>query len=378
MYTRLVKAPDYKSFFLFGPRGTGKTTWVREMFPNALYLDLLGSTLYSELLANPQRLDGLVSKEPHNFVIIDEIQRIPDLLHEVHRLIENKNIKFILTGSSARKLRRKGVNLLAGRALALKMYPLTAVELGADFDLEKSLSYGQLPLAYLEPDPVKFLKSYVSTYLEEEVFQEGLTRNLSGFARFLETASFSQGSVLNTAEISREASIDRKLAEGYFKILEDLLIAYRLPVFNKKAKRKLITHPKFYFFDTGVYNAIKPLGPLDRPEYNRGIDFETLFLQNLIATNDYLNLGYKIYYYRTKDGNEVDFIVYGERGMMAFEIKSNKTFTSNHIRGLKAFIKDYPMTKGYLIYGGDRPMYDGGINIIPMEEALKTLPELLS
>lgn len=378
MYTRLLKAPNYKSFFLFGPRGTGKTTWVREAYPNALYLDLLESTIFNDLLANPQRLDNLVSKAPYDFVIIDEVQRIPDLLHEVHRLIENKKIKFVLTGSSARKLRRKGVNLLAGRALTLKMYPLTAIELGADFDLEKSLSYGHLPLAYLEPDPLKFLNSYVSTYLEEEVFQEGLTRNLSGFSRFLETASFSQGSVLNTAEISREALIDRKLAESYFKILEDLLIAYRLPVFTKKAKRRLITHPKFYFFDTGVYNAVKPSGPLDRPENNRGIDFETLFLQNLMAVNDYFDLGYKIYYYRTKDGTEVDFIAYGDRGLKAFEIKSNKVFTNSHTRALKTFIGDYPMAKGYLIYGGNIRMYDGKIDVIPMDEALKTLPDLLA
>src|SRR3990167_2118447 len=232
MFSRLLKPPKNKSFFLFGPRGTGKTTWVKSAFPDALYLDLLEAEIFNDLLANPQRLENYIPINFKDFVIIDEIQRIPNLLNEVHRLIEKSHQKFILTGSSARKLRKKGENLLAGRALTYFLHPLTAFELGSDFNLGKSLAYGQLPSVLIEEDPKKYLESYVKTYLEEEIFQECLTRNLSAFARFLETASFSQGSVLNTSAVAREAAIERKVVENYFLILEDLLIGYKIPVFS--------------------------------------------------------------------------------------------------------------------------------------------------
>ncbi|PIQ69714.1 ATPase [Candidatus Shapirobacteria bacterium CG03_land_8_20_14_0_80_40_19] len=377
MYSRLLKPPRNKSFFLFGPRGTGKTTWVKSTFPKAIYLDLLEAEIFNDLLANPQRLENYLPKKTTDFVIIDEIQRIPQLLNEVHRLIEKLHLKFILTGSSARKLRERGQNLLAGRALTYFMYPLTAIELNADFNLNLSLNFGLLPSVYQEKEPKKYLESYVKTYLEEEIFQEGLTRNLSAFARFLETASFSQGSVLNTSEIAREAAVERKVVENYFSILEDLLIGYRLPVFNKKAKRRLIVHPKFYFFDTGMYRIVRPMGPLDSPEMVEGISVESLFFQNLLAVNDNLNLGYKLYYYRTATGIEVDFIAYGERGIRAFEIKRTDKVSSKTTRGLKHFLKEYPQTKGFFLYGGKRKMRHGDIEIIPFEDALKNLPDLL-
>lgn len=378
MYSRLITLPKNKSFFLFGPRGTGKTTWVRSTFPNALYLDLLEAEIFNDLLANPQRLDNYIPKDFRDYVVIDEVQRVPEILNEVHRLIEKDNRKFILTGSSARKLRKKGQNLLAGRALTYFLHPLTAVELGADFDLELSLKYGQLPSVFFEKDPKKYLESYVKTYLEEEVFQEGLTRNLSAFARFLETASFSQGSILNTSEVAREAAIERKVVENYFTILEDLLIGYRLPIFNKKAKRRLVAHPKFYFFDAGIYRTLRPMGPLDMPEIAEGMSSESLFFQNLLAVNDSLNLGYKLFYWRTATGIEVDFIAYGEKGIRAFEVKRSGRITPEMLRGLKYFSKEYPQSKSFLIYGGKRKMKDGNIQIIPMAEAFRNLPELLS
>lgn len=378
MYSRLIKPPKNKSFFLFGPRGTGKTTWVKSTFPKALYLDLLEAEIFNDLLANPQRLENYIPKGFRDYIVIDEVQRVPEILNEVHRLIEKDDRKFILTGSSARKLRKRGQNLLAGRALTYFLHPLTAIELGSNFNLEQSLNYGQLPSVYHEKDSQKYLESYVKTYLEEEIFQEGLTRNLSAFARFLETASFFQGSVLNTSEVARESAIERKVVENYFTILEDLLIGYRLPVFNKRAKRRLLTHPKFYFFDTGIYRTLRPMGPLDMPEMSEGISFESLFFQNLLAVNDSLNLGYKLFYYRTATGIEVDFIVYGKKGIRAFEVKRTGRTSSETLRGLKYFSREYPQSKNFLIYGGKRRMRDGNIEIIPMEDGLKNLPELLS
>ncbi|MEM3490262.1 MAG: AAA family ATPase, partial [Nitrososphaerota archaeon] len=230
MYSRIINPPQNKSFFLFGPRGTGKTTWVKKTFPDSLYLDLLEAELFNDLLANPQRLEKYIPVNFNNFIIIDEIQRIPELLYEVHRLIENRRLKFILTGSNGRKLKRKGPNLLAGRALIYYLYPLTVIELGKDFSLNKSLLNGHLPSVFSEENPKKYLESYVKAYLEEEIKEEGLVRNLSFFSRFLEAASFSQGQVLNVSEVAREAGVERKVVSNYFSILEDLLIGVFIPV----------------------------------------------------------------------------------------------------------------------------------------------------
>ena len=374
----MIVPPVNKSFFLFGPRGTGKTTWVKSTFPEAIYLDLLEAELYNDLLANPGRLESLIPKNFKSWVVIDEVQRIPELLNEVHRLIESEKFKFILTGSSARKLRKKGQNLLGGRALTYFMHPLTASELKNDFNLSKAMQFGQLPSVYGEEDPKKYLEGYVNTYLEEEVRQEGLTRNIGAFARFLEIASFSQGGVLNVSAISREAAVERKVAENYFSILEDLLIGYRLPVFSKKAKRRLITHEKFYFFDAGVYRTLRPAGPLDLPEMIDGAALETLFFQELLAINDYLNLGYKLFYYRTASGAEVDFVLYGPKGIKAFEVKRTARPTPAMFRGLKAFSQEYPEVKTYLIYQGKREMREGEIQILPAEVVLKNLGEILA
>ena len=329
------------------------------------------------MLANPQRLSNYIPPDFKDWVIIDGVQRIPDLLHEIHRLIETQRYQFILTGSSARKLKRKGPNLLAGRALTFSMHPLSVAELGADFRLEHSLKFGQLPSVYTEADPQKYLEAYVKTYLEEEIRQEGLKRNLSAFARFLEAASFSQGSVLNISSVARECHVERKVVESYFSILEDLMIGYRIPPFSKKAKRRLAAHPKFYFFDAGVYRTLRPMGPLDAREEVDGIALETLFLQELIAQNSAFHLGYKIFYWRTSSGREVDFVLYGTKGLLAFEIKRSSRITSAMLGGLKSFLADYPVAKAYFVYTGNRRMYDGKIAIIPVLEALNNLETVL-
>jgi len=378
MYSRIIHFPQAKSFFLFGPRATGKTTWLQKTFPSAVHIDLLKSDIYTSLLASPSRLVQMIPPDCTEPIIIDEVQRIPELLNEVHHLIEEKKLRFILTGSSARKLRARGVNLLAGRALTRFMHPLTVKELGADFSLGSSLKFGHLPAVYSEPDPGDYLASYIRTYLREEVQQEGLTRNLQVFARFLEAASFSQGSILNISEVARECGANRKLVEQYFYILEDLLLAYRLPVFTRRARRRMAGHPKFYFFDTGVYRAIRPRGPLDQPEEIEGIALETLVFQELLAVNDLHRLGYELYYWRTGNGLEVDFVLYGEKGLIAIEVKRAGKIRSRDLRGLKAFAQDYPMASLYMFYGGETKLFIDNITLIPVREALSELPALLA
>lgn len=374
MYPRLLKPTKGKSIFLFGPRGTGKTTWVKQYFPKAIIFDLLESKIYTEFLARPERLEQYIPLDFDDYIILDEIQRVPELLNEVHRLIESRKLKFILTGSSARKLRRGGYNLLAGRALTYQMHPLTAIEMGDDFEAVKASERGMLPLAQLD-NYEEYLKSYVQTYLDQEVLQEGLTRNLAAFSRFLEVASFSQGQVLNVASAAREAEIERTTVIGYFNILTDLLIGYLVPPFTKRAKRRLVTHPKFYYFDPGLYRAIRPVGPYDKPQEIGGISLETLVFQQLTAVNDLWKLGYKIYYYRTATGLEVDFVMYGERGVVAIEVKSGDKFRPEMIKGLNRFALDYPEAKLYLLYGGKRKMYIDGVTVLPLTLACRTIGE---
>lgn len=377
MYARILHPPRRKSFFLFGPRGTGKSTWVQSAFKGSVYLDLLESELYTLLLAAPQRLETLIPPAYKGWIVIDEIQRVPELLNEVHRLIENRGLLFVLTGSSARKLRRKGTNLLAGRALTLRMHPLTAVELRRDFNLEHSLRWGQMPMTFSDPDPKAYLNSFVQTYLREEVQQEGLTRNLPAFARFLEVASFSQAAPLNISGVARECDINRKLAEEYFHILEDLLLAVRVPAFRKRARRRLTAHPKFFLFDAGVFRAIRPKGVLDRPEEIDGAALETLVFQELRAINDQFDLGYDLYYWRTANQLEVDFILYGERGLIAIEIKRTATLRKRDLSGLRAFCLDYPVARPILLYGGRYRRYEEGVEVVPIQEALSGLHGLL-
>jgi predicted AAA+ superfamily ATPase len=380
IYKRIIKIDtnSRSSVFLFGPRGTGKTLWIKTHFKDFLYFDLLNTEVFNDFIANPTRLEERIPKGFNQYIVIDEVQKAPELLNEVHRLIESYGYRFILTGSSARSLKRKGINLLAGRALNYTMHPLTCYELGEDFSLETALNVGLLPSVYNVSDPKHYLETYITSYLREEVLQEGLTRNLSQFARFLEAASFSQGSILNMSEIAREAGIERKLVSNYFDILEDLLISYRLPVFTKSAKRRLVSHPKFYFFDPGVYRTIRPKGPLDSPEEIDGGALETLFLAHLRAINDYYRLGYNLYYWRTSNNVEVDFVVYGEHGLFAFEIKRARSIKRSDLSGLKAFTNDYKVAKCFLLYGGDHEEYHDNIHVLPFAKGLQKLIEILS
>lgn len=377
MYDRIIKPPQNKSFFLFGPRGTGKTTWLKTHYKKAIYLDLLEAELYNDLTGNSQRLENYIPPNFKDWVILDEVQKIPELLNEVHRLIESKKYKFILTGSSARKLRQKGVNLLAGRSLTYHFYPLIAEELKDDFDLKKSLEWGHLPSVFSEEDPKRYLEAYVMTYLHQEVRQEGWTQNLAAFSRFLESASFSQGSLVNMSEMGREVGIDRKVVENYFSILEDMMIGYRLPVFSKKAKRRLIQHSKFYFFDVGIYRILRPKGPFDLPEEIGGMALESLVFQELKAMNDYKNWEYELYFWRTATQLEVDFVLYGNRGIKAIEVKQSQKISHKDLNGLKTFLKDYPGSQAYFIYGGHRKMYQDGIEIIPAENFIKEMANYL-
>jgi len=366
-----------QSFFLFGPRGTGKTSWIQANFSDALYIDLLKTRDYALLQADPSRLEAMVLAHNSQWTVIDEVQKIPALLDEVHRLIENHQRCFVLSGSSARKLKRGGANLLAGRAILYYMHPLIATEIGESFDLIKALQFGLLPHSYLQDNAKEFLESYMVTYLKEEVLQEGLVRNVGSFSRFIEIASFSQGSQLNLTAIAQECGISQKIVRKYFEILEDLLIAVQIPCFTKLAQRKLVQHPKFYYFDAGVYQYIRPRGPLDIPEEIGGAAFETLFLQHLRAIIDYERLDLKIYFWRTTTQIEVDFIVYGENGLFAFELKSAQHIRNKDLSGLKIFKADYPIAQCYLIYTGDHIEQRGDIRLLPIRDVLFRLSEIL-
>jgi predicted AAA+ superfamily ATPase len=373
MTSRIFNIPKSNSFFVFGPRGTGKSYWLRHEFPGKVYVDLLDDATYRRLLSSPERLREWIPPGYSDWIILDEVQRVPSILNEVHRLIENQGHRFILTGSSARKLRREGANLLAGRAIRKEMHPFSAtLELGAQFDLSRALVRGLLPKSYLsESDALSrsYLETYVTTYLREEVQEEGMVRRLDAFARFLEAASFSQGGVLNVTKVAEDCAIGRKAAEGYFEILRDLLIAATLPVFSRRAKRKLIRHEKFYFFDAGLYRALRPRGPLDSDSEVSGVGLETLVLQELRAVNDALELGFQISFWRTHSQLEVDFILYGERGFHAIEVKSSSHFReSDDLRGMRAFLEDYPEAQGTVFYTGERTIHLGNITVRPITD----------
>jgi len=367
MYDRILSPPSKQSYFLFGPRGTGKSSWVQKAYPKATYIDLLEDEIYRRLLARPGSLSDLLPASP-SCVILDEVQKVPAILDEVHRLIEKRKIQFILTGSSARKLKKQSANLLAGRALTYSLFPLTARELGPDFNLKKALRFGTLPMAVTSEDPKKYLESYVNTYLKEEVEQEGLTRQLGSFARFLETASFSQAAPLSISQIATESQVHRKVVEDYFSILRDLLLSYELPIFTKRSKRELMTKRKFYFFDVGLYRTLRPKGPLDSDSELTGPAFETLCLQELLSLNHYLQTGYNFFHWRTRKHQEVDLILYGENGFLAFEFKSGARLRETDFETLHLFQQDYPEAELYLVYGGIEKRIHKGIQILPAKE----------
>jgi uncharacterized protein len=369
--TRLFLTTD-RSYFLFGPRGTGKSTLIKQLYPEGLIIDLLEPDTYRAYLAYPERLSATVAAHPHiRTFIIDEVQKIPELLSVVHQLIEQKQgWQFILTGSSARKLKRSGVDLLAGRAQLKHLHPFMAAELGSFFNLEKNLSLGMLPLVLGSSDPTGDLKTYIALYMREEVQMEGLIRKVEQFSRFLESISFSQASVISYTNIARDCHISSKTVENYIDILEDLLLSFRLPVFTKKAKRNLISHPKFYFFDAGVFQSLRPMGPLDNPQAMGGHVLETLVAQHLRAWLDYSNQTGNLYFWQTKGGLEVDFIIYGDIGFYALEVKNSAQVKSSDLRGLQEFQKDYPESTCILLYGGKERLKTGNILCIPITDFL--------
>ena len=371
---RFFKAPR-GSFFLLGPRGTGKSTWAETTFPKALRIDLLYPSLYREYQARPEKLLDRVHGAPNRSVIlIDEVQKVPDLLSVVHALIEEKSERqFILTGSSARKLKRTGADLLAGRAVLNTLHPFMAAELGKSFSLDRALMQGLLPVVWSSAQPQKVIDAYVDLYLREEIQMEGFVRQIGHFARFLEAISFSQASLLNISNVSRECQVERKVVEGYLGVLEDLLLGYRLPVFSKRAKRELITHNKFYFFDAGVYRSLRPKGPLDRAEEIGGHALEGLVAQHLRAWMAYSDADYSLSFWQTRHGLEVDFVVYGAKGFWAIEVKNADRLRDEDLRGLRAFQEDYPESQALFLYRGKEPLKRHGIRILPVDDWLRSL-----
>jgi predicted AAA+ superfamily ATPase len=361
-----------QSFFLFGPRGTGKSTFIREMFPDALSIDLLLPDVFRSYQARPERLREIVlGNIEKKVVVIDEIQKIPELLSVVHVLIEEFPEKqFVLTGSSARKLRRAGVNLLGGRALLRSMFPFAAAEIGETFSLDAALETGLLPLAYASKSPKQTLDAYIGLYVREEVFAEGLTRNIGNFTRFLEAISFSHGGILNISNVARECGIERKTIENYVSILEDLLLAFRLPVFSKKAKRSTIAHQKFYLFDAGVFRTVRPTGTLDRPSEIEGAALEGLVATELRNWAHWKNDGDTLYYFRTLAGSEVDFIMYGSSVFWAIEVKNSKNVHPVDLKALRAFCQDYPDCKPFFLYRGKEKRIIDDIPVFPVEDFL--------
>ena len=350
-----------------GPRGTGKSTWLARELDDALTLDLLNPDIHRRFLARPELLlDWLAANWDGQDVVIDEVQRVPELLSTVHQCIENQKIRFVLTGSSARKLKRSGIDLLGGRAAMSRSHPFMASELGTDFCLQKALEFGLIPLVVASREPQETLEGYISLYLREEVMAEGLVRNIGNFSRFLEVISFSHASVLNISEVSRECQVSRKTVEGYVSILEDMLLGTRIPVFSKRAKRNLVKQSKFYYFDAGVYRTVRPKGPLDHPQEMDGLTLEGLVFQHLEAWCDYTG-SHELHFWRTPAGTEVDFVIYGESEFCAFEVKNSRTVSKKDVRGLKAFLSDYPESRGALLYRGNEKIVVGGVLCLPCD-----------
>ncbi|MBI5624776.1 MAG: ATP-binding protein [Elusimicrobia bacterium] len=371
---RFLPAPD-RSFFLFGPRGTGKSTWTQENAKDALRIDLLAPEVFRSFAARPERLREVVEGDPRRkTIIVDELQKVPALLPLIHSLIEEKKgTTFILTGSSSRKLKRTGADLLAGRAVVRAMHPFMAAELAAKFDFGRALKFGLLPLAWQAKDPEDVLRAYAALYVREEVQAEGLVRNVGNFSRFLEEISFSQAGVLNLSNVARDCEVERKVVEGYLGVLEDLLLAFRLPVFSKRAKRAVSVHPKFYLFDAGVFRSLRPSGPLDRPQEIDGLALESLVAQHLRAWNDYGGGRHRLAFWRTRSGVEVDFVLHGPDGFWAVEVKNAARVRDEDLRGLRAFGEDYPEATRFLLYRGKECLKRHGILCLPCEEFLRKL-----
>ena len=372
LYVPRILVPPKESFFLLGPRGTGKSTWLLHVFPKATRIDLLQPEQERLYLAAPERLREIVDAVPEgSAIILDEVQRAPGLLPLVHSMIEEgKPVQFIMTGSSARKLRREVGNLLGGRALLRLMPPFFAAELKTSFRLETALKVGLIPMIYEAEDPEQKILNYVGVYLREEIIAEGMVRQVGNFARFLEVLSFSHGQILNVNDIARETMVKRTTVDNYLEILEDLLIAYRLPVFTRRAKRVLIQHPKFYYFDVGVYRSLRPKGPLDKEAELEGPALEGLVAQHLRAWVQGQKETHQFCFWRTRSQVEVDFVIYGPKGFWAIEVKRGVNVHGQDLKPLHLFCDEYPEAVPLFLYLGKERRKIEGIDCIPLIEFL--------
>ena len=365
-YNRLTKLPG-QSFFLFGMRGVGKSTWARAAFPDAVYVDLLDERLYQDLLGDPSLFEqSLGTLGTDGWVVVDEVQRLPSLLNEVHRLIETRRLRFALLGSSARKLKAAGVNLLAGRAIRKTMFPLTAAELGPAFDLDKVLRYGSIPLVWTSETPRDVLEAYVRLYLREEIRAEALVRNLPGFVRFLPVAALLNGQVVNVAGIARDTGVARTTVQGYLDILEDTLLIFRLPAYEAKLRVRERKLPKLYWVDPGVVRAVKrQLGGVAAEE--RGPLLESWVITTLRAHAETQELYDRIFYWAPhRTDSEVDLLLQRGRELLAIEVKATDRYHTGLLKGLRALDELPRLVRRVLVYTGRRSFRSAdGIEIWP-------------
>lgn len=366
-----------ESLFLWGARQTGKSTLLMQRFPDAKYYDLLESDLYERFRRQPSLLRSELNMiDNSTLVIIDEIQKIPELLDEVHWLMSRRNMRFILSGSSARKLRRCGANLLGGRAIRQQLFPFVSAEI-PDFNLSRAINNGMLPRHYLIENPTKRLQAYVGDYLREEIKEEALTRNIASFSRFLEIAAINDGEILNYRNIATDCGISAPTIKEYFSILEETLIGYTLPAYTKTVKRRVIQASKFYLFDIGIVNYLTHRKNLQQGSIDYGHALEHLMVQETIAYLSYIESELQAAYWRTASGFEVDIIIfepYSHEIRCAIEVKSCKEVQNRHLKGLRALHDEHPQSRLLCISHDVSPrMTEDGIEIWPAEEFLKNL-----
>lgn len=375
MYSRLLATPS-QSILLFGPRGTGKSTWIRDRFSDTVTYDLLDTGEALRLSKDPRSLyRELATLSSGSWAVIDEVQKVPDLLDEVHRLMETRGLRFVLSGSSARKLHRGGANLLAGRAVTVSMFPLVSAELSFEIDPERALRFGMLPMAVTTDAPQDYLRTYADTYLVQEIQLEALTRNLGAFARFLEIAARQNGQVTNAASIARDAGINRRTVQNHFEILKDTLIGFWLPAWKLKSATKQVRQSKFYFFDAGVARALS--GRLAYPPTSEemGPLAETFVLNEMRAWLGYSRTDYRLHFWRSYDGVEVDVLCETVEGFVAIEIKASSRWERRFNRGLHRVADDLgaDRTTCYGVYLGERAALWDGVHVLPLVEFLKRL-----
>lgn len=375
MYSRILKTPS-ESTLLLGPRGTGKSTWIRQAFPDSTYYDLLSASEELRLTKNPSLLyQELQAIEPGKWVVLDEVQKVPALLDEVQRLMEEKKLKFLLCGSSARKLKKSGANLLAGRARLSYFYPFVSHEVNYQFDILTVLKQGMLPIAYTASDPQLYLKTYAEVYLQEEIKGESLIRKIGDFGRFLEIAARQNGQVTNVSNISREAFVGRQTVQSYFDILVDTLIGFWLYPWKLKRSTKQITHPKFYFFDSGVVRALSGRLPYPPTQEELGPLLETFILHEIRAYLSYHQLHYPIYFWSSYDKVEVDFLFETTSGYVAIECKSSPRWEKKFNRGFNRLEQELGASKVKCLglFMGPRPLVFDQVRVFPVMDFLKKL-----